>query len=500
MKRILLIISSLAVLIGSVGCDMDLRPAGTVDPNNAIETITDAENFREGMYVLMRSTVGGTYASVDEIRSDLFHATSSFNNNGGTMYNWIQVSSDGDASTLWANSYYVIGDVNYFLQKISQLDLSEWSQESIDSLNTWKGEAYFIRAYHHMELAEKFCLSYVGNEQSFGIPYITTYSPSSNPSSYPSRGTLENTFSNILKDLDSAASYLESVPGVRGSERITADAVTALQARVALEMGDYTLAAEKAGELVNSGRYPLVSGEDAFKSMWLNDSDDESILQLYADRNELGASYDYTYLGYSTEKEVFQPYYVPEQWVIDLYDPDDYRFRNLFMQDSLQVAGGLSVTDVYMFSKFQGNAALRTGVAWNYQIEPKVFRIAEMYLICAEAAAQGGGGDPLEYINQLRASRNADVVTSVPGDVLDLILEERVRELIGEGFRIQDLKRLHRSLKRGAAQDESIIYQPSLNQDAFQRDYTDPRMLYPIPQAEIDANPQIAGQQNEGYN
>lgn len=500
MKRILLIISSLAVLIGSVGCDMDLRPAGTVDPNNAIETITDAENFREGMYVLMRSTVGGTYASVDEIRSDLFHATSSFNNNGGTMYNWIQVSSDGDASTLWANSYYVIGDVNFFLQKISQLDLSEWSQESIDSLNTWKGEAYFIRAYHHMELAEKFCLSYVGNEQSFGIPYITTYSPSSNPSSYPSRGTLENTFSNILRDLDSAASYLESVPGVRGSERITADAVTALQARVALEMGDYTLAAEKAGELVNSGRYPLVSGEDAFKSMWLNDSDDESILQLYSDRNELGASYDYTYLGYSTEKEVFQPYYVPEQWVIDLYDPNDFRFRNYFMQDSLQVAGGLSVTDVYMFSKFQGNAALRTGVAWNYRIEPKVFRIAEMYLICAEAAAQGGGGDPLEYINQLRASRNAEVVTSVPGDVLDLILEERVRELIGEGFRIQDLKRLHRSLQRGAAQDESIIYQPSLNQAAFQRDYTDPRMLYPIPQAEIDANPQIAGQQNEGYN
>lgn len=496
MKKLLIISSILAVLAGAVSCDMNLRPAGTIDPDNALQTIADAENFREGMYVLFRSTVGGSYASVDEIRSDLFHATSSFGNNGGTMYNWIQTADDGDASTLWANAYYVIADANFFLQKSSEVNTSEWSEEDRASLSVWRGEAYFLRAYYHMELAEKFCLSYVGNEQSFGVPYVTVYNPTSDIAQYPTRGTLEHTFEMILGDLDSAAKYV-TTPGSIGSDRITSDAVTALRARIALEMGDYSTALDMAESLIN--RYPLTSGLESFRNMWFSDAKEESILQLYASNIELGASYDYTYLGFNVDKQQFQPYYLPEKWVIDLYEPSDIRFQTYFLDTTVAVAAGEKVPDIYVLYKFSGNPALRSGTSWNYQIQPKVFRIAEMYLIAAEASAMGAGADPMEYVNRLRTNRGASSVTpSADKTVMDIIMEERVREFIGEGFRIQDLKRMKYNLERGEAQNPSTLYQPDIHQSFF-KSYADPKMLYPIPQAELDANPNMAGEQNDQY-
>lgn len=503
MKKILLISGIFAALVSATSCNMDLRPAGVIDPNESLETKEDADKLRDGMYHLLRSTVGGGYASIDEIRSDLFHATSSFGNNGGTMYNWIQTATDGDASSLWANSYYVIADANFFLQRANAVNTSEWTEQDRASLDVYKGEAYFIRAYHHMELAELFCLDYVGNEQSYGIPYVTRYAPTSDQTQYPSRGTLEHTFEMILADLDSAAKYI-TTPGQRGSDRITKDAVTALQARVALQMGDYDTAADKANELIESGTYPLVSSETSFNAMWTSDATDESILMLYASRTELGASNDYGYIGYSANKDQYSPYYVPEQWVIDLYEPEDWRFKNQFLQTDI-LAGGGQTFNLYIFYKFIGNSALRVGSGYNYQIRPKVFRIAEMYLIRAEAVARGGvlssgTSNPLSDLNLLRNARGATALSGTGDEqILSLILEERVRELIGEGFRIQDLKRFRVNLQRNTAQVPEAIYMPASNQETFEKSYTDDRMLYPIPQTELDANPNMAAQQNSGY-
>ena len=199
------------------------------------------------------------------------------------------------------------------------------------------------------------------------------------------------------------------------------------------------------------------------------------------------------------DKQQFQPYYLPEKWVIDLYEPSDIRFQTYFLDTTVAVAAGEKVPDIYVLYKFSGNPALRSGTSWNYQIQPKVFRIAEMYLIAAEASAMGAGADPMEYVNRLRTNRGASSVTpSADKTVMDIIMEERVREFIGEGFRIQDLKRMKYNLERGEAQNPSTLYQPDIHQSFF-KSYADPKMLYPIPQAELDANPNMAGEQNDQY-
>lgn len=508
MKKILFLTSVCAALTLSVtSCDMDLRPPGTIEPENALLSIDDADRLRDGLYIAFRGRVGGTYATLNEIRSDEFHASAGFGNNGGYMYYWGFTASDGDVLSLWSSSYYAIANANFFIEKASTVDTSDddvWSEENIATLKSWIGEAYFMRAYYHYELARMWCLDYVGNESEYGIPYVTTYNPTSDQSQYPNRGTLAQTYANIVSDLDSAAAYI-TTEGAIGNIWISKDAVTALQARVALAMGDYT----KVTSLITSeflAKYPLVSSSDEFNNMWVNDSGAECILQFDASYpSALGASYDFGYIGYNSSENRYAPNYYPEQWVVDIFHqyPDD--FRNNHMRNTTVTVTGGTTYDLYILYKFPGNPALRENETdQNYQHKPKVFRIAEMYLVLAEAyASLGDYGNASNVLNDLRSARIPGFIAENYGsDVLNEIKEERVRELIGEGFRMDDLKRYARfgqsGVQRGAAQIPASIYMPSENQ-SFHRDVTDYRFIFPIPQEEIDSNPNIANQQNPGY-
>lgn len=123
-----------------------------------------------------------------------------------------------------------------------------------------------------------------------------------------------------------------------------------------------------------------------------------------------------------------------------------------------------------------------------------MFRLADAYLLYAEAVLRGGGGSratALNYVNLVR--RRAYGGTA--GDItdaqltLDFILDERGRELLWEGFRRQDLVRFGRfstgavwSWKGGVPQGRTT--------EAF-------RDLYPIPASELSANPTL--KQNPGY-
>lgn len=77
----------------------------------------------------------------------------------------------------------------------------------------------------------------------------------------------------------------------------------------------------------------------------------------------------------------------------------------------------------------------------NYLHKPKPFRIAEVYLNLAEAYAMSGdNGSATNYLLQLRVARVPQYVANVT-DIMTEIKQERLRELIGEGFRLWDLKR-----------------------------------------------------------
>ncbi len=128
-------------------------------------------------------------------------------------------------------------------------------------------------------------------------------------------------------------------------------------------------------------------------------------------------------------------------------------------------------------------------------IDFPLFRLAEMYLIYAEADARLNGGvvtDPLAkgYINQLR--ERAGVATKTPETIdLDWLLDERARELMWEGHRRTDLIRY--------GYFTSMQYPWTLKGGVMNGKVSLPehRKVYPIILSDLNANPNLV--QNTGY-
>ncbi len=138
--------------------------------------------------------------------------------------------------------------------------------------------------------------------------------------------------------------------------------------------------------------------------------------------------------------------------------------------------------------------------------QPKPFRIAEMYLIATEANAKIGtaaavkkGNDALNALKKARIEGWTDATYDQEA-LLNEIMNERERELVGEGYRLMDLKRWGKGVKRGKPQSKGLVLFPGqASTDGLDKLMDDQRMLWPIPKTEMDANPQLAGQQNPGY-
>jgi len=125
-----------------------------------------------------------------------------------------------------------------------------------------------------------------------------------------------------------------------------------------------------------------------------------------------------------------------------------------------------------------------------------VFRLADVYLMYAEAVLRGGsGGDvstAVEYVNHIRERAYGNTSGNInSGDLtLDFILDERGRELYWESHRRTDLIRF------GKFAGDSYIW--SWKGETASGLATDEKFnIFPIPDADINANPNL--QQNPGY-
>jgi hypothetical protein len=134
---------------------------------------------------------------------------------------------------------------------------------------------------------------------------------------------------------------------------------------------------------------------------------------------------------------------------------------------------------------------------------PKVFRLSEMYLIAAEAACFVPSANGNEYLNALRANRieNYSPVNYNADVLLSEVKKERTLELLGEGFRMSDLRRWNSGFERYATHDESAGLDNVVVKAGAAMKYAndDHRFTWPIPKTEMDSNPNLKGQQNVGY-
>ncbi len=508
MKKIIFVaLSALAALF--VSCDMDKYPYDAIVEDKYMQTIDDAINMSVSIYSPTKGFFGGGRWDVEEIRGGMFNATANFGNFYGLYYAWIMQNNDSDAEGLWYSDYAIIASVNYIIDSYGRLleTNEDLEDEEKELLRQYIAEAHMTRAMAYWDLVTKYCVGYepttAANEM--GVPLQLEYAPTSDSSKYPGRNTLEETYAQILADLEQAANITRE--GSRNANYWTIDAVNAMRARVYLNMKDYENAGTIAQQIINKGTYQLVQNEAEMNAMWFGDTSNENIFLVAANLNDLPTSTG-NYFIYDNEKgdgSTPNPQYIPSKTLLDLYGATDeekakdLRYKAYFQERNVTVEG-VGTEPLMLFWKWAGNPDLKSGPKLAYRSAGKPFRIAEQYLIAAEAAAQlGQNSTALKYLNDLRRTRIADY-TDLPAatDVMQVVKEEWSREFVGEGFRMINMKRWTDAVVRGESQNP-LMTKPGADYDGLSRQITDYRCVWPIPKVEIDANPQIKGQQNPGY-
>jgi len=350
----------------------------------------------------------------------------------------------------WANGYEVINQANLVIDNIASITSSTAEAERVE------GEAKFLRALTYFDLVRHFGPTYVAGatNSQLGVPLritgITDYSVDLSMS----RSTVEEVYSQVVSDLISAMGLLPA----DNDYFADAAAAEALLARVYLQMGNYSGARDAAHSVITTSGHTMAA---TFAGAFNNDADDVEDIFAFQVTSQTGTNSLVTFYAHEALGGRGGDISVTTDYIA-LFDAPTLDERALFTYVSDQSGDDLTSKYTNQF----GNVP--------------VIRLAEMHLIRAECNLREVttiGEAPLADINNnIRARLSAPALGSVD---LDAILNERQLELAFEGHLIHDMKRTGRSV--------GII--------AFDAD----ELVLPIPQSEMDTNPLMDGQQNDGY-
>lgn len=390
-----------------------------------------------------------------------------FNLNPDDDYGQFQTNSLNANNTqiflnLWSKPYSAIYKANSLIE-----GLNGYSGVSDSVKNELIGEAKFIRAFCHFYLLNLF-----GD-----IPLVLSINYSSTSSFGRSDST--TVYAQIITDLTEAKERLPNDFSVGKGERIIPNkgAATALLARVYLYAKNYQKAIEQSSEIIGqANRYQLVNVNDVFLKNSL-----EAIWQLQQDNTGLNPGYNATYEGlrFIPISSNANPFIVFRNAVVQSFQSNDLR-RNWI--DS----------STYSSIKYYFPYKYKIGASQSSPNAPikeyyMVFRLAEQYLIRAEAYANLNDiPSAVSDLNTIRQRAGLPpLLSSIPISILNQeIFEQRKLELVAEwGHRWFDLKRTNQA---------NAILSP-IKSPNWQ--HTD--LLYPIPLSEIQSAPNIT--QNEGY-
>ena len=444
MKKISYILLVIALAAMSCTKMLDVQPTDAISADVALKDKAGIDKAINGAYYSLHDVgnYGRNHVIVEDLAADNLAWT-------GTTRDYLQVAENNIAADnaiidgIWASNYDCINRVNNVLARIAGIDMTAAER------NTYTGDALFLRALSHYNL-----LCYFG-----GIPIKTQ--PTLDLSTInQARNSVEDVYKQVIADLTQAEKIL---PATRALGFATSFSAKALLARVYLTQFQYTgdvtiatLAITRAEEVINSGGYTLAP---AFADLF-NGNATESIFEVVFDAQNYNRLAQYFFPVSLTGRYEVSP---PAEFVQGFQATDTVRFNVSIAFDEKNLPYGIKYKDY------------TSGTDRVY-----VLRLAEMYMIRAEARAYSNGNieDIRNDINMLRSRSGLPSTTATTYDELKLAVEsERRHEFAFESQRWSDLVRTKRAT--------TVL--------GINEKYT----LFPIPLSELQTNNLMT--QNPGY-
>ncbi|HEY8396748.1 MAG TPA: RagB/SusD family nutrient uptake outer membrane protein [Flavihumibacter sp.] len=452
--RKILSICAVAVMMTACEKKLDLKPYSSIEREQALLTEEDVRVTLIGVYDgIQRATLyGGDIMVINELLGNRENILFTGTYPGLADIHALEITTQNSFGTdTWNAAYNTINRANYVLSALDKVTSSETERNRIE------GEALFLRASLFFELVKLYAKPYGDGDNSTnpGIPLALTPTDFITEESFVSRNSVAEVYAKIVEDLTAAEAKI-SANGLTSKA-----SVAAMLSRVALMQGNYEMARDAANRVLSSysqGR----SLAFEFSNLW----------------------YTYALRGGNVPSEYIFTMLVTQQ--------DGTNSLNTYFGTgtSLNGTGGRSDCKIlpahiakYEPGDVRGSFFVQSGNSFYTQKHLDIYghvpiiRLAEIYLTRAEANFRLGtsvGADPLDDVNTIRERAGLDPLAVV---TLDDILKERYLELAFEGQGLSDAKRT-RSNWSGTAWNSS-------------------KLILPIPQREIDVNPNLV--QNEGY-
>lgn len=486
-NKILLLITLIVTLLASCSKKLELSPIDQLSNEQVVNSPELLGKVTTGTYALLRSYgyVRSRFA-IQEYPSDDAVWVKNSGDNAQKIYSYLHIVNNNVARLFWQQAYHGIYFTNVVIDAIKD-------DASADLLQM-KGENLYLRAFMHYDLVRGFSRPYSQDpEHDLGV----MIRDNTDVKALPPRSTVKDTYDFIVSDLLKAAKLMTAEkPDIYASKEVA----LAFLSRIYLYMGENNKAIEYADSVINSGRYHLLSTDkygDYFTMLPENNPETIFAIKLTPDENmgkkaigslytrdgwgEIFASPPYLKLLYKNPDDERIKFLDPNY----VYDDNGNRMPDASEPSGYKIAKRNGYSDYYI-QKYtdEGGIPLLSS--------PVFLRLAEMYLIKAEAFAKlGENEDAIDMVNIIRkrAGLHDDQLYTVNdlkgySSVLDVVLDEDRLEFAWEGHRSFDLFRNNKPLDRS--------YNPDVG-------WSGPKVVQPtsnaivlfIPESEIALNPKL---------
>ena len=505
-----LVLAAPVLLAGPACTDLDEVPVSSITPDNFFKTEGQVISALAGVYAQLRPTLW-SYYNLSQVSSDeniVPTRGQDWYDNGVWLeldkHEWAANSPSGrdNINGAWIDIFVGVVRANALLENLENV--------TVPNQAALVAEARTLRAFYYYQLMDLFG----------GVPLVTDTELKTRP-----RNTRTEIFNFVESELKAARAALPPTRDASNYGRITRYAADAMLASLYLNAGVFSketgvsptaynscsgvqiggvsacqLAIAHADSVLNSGRYSLATN---WRSNFTadNSSSPENIFVVnLLNVSGLGTNFLYRALHYNQLSPTPWNGFATIAEVYNAFDANDQR-REIFLvgpqinfdngQPAKDRAGNplvftVSIGNERAASEGEGARIAKWPSDPNHVNEEHgndfaYFRYAEIYLIKAEALIESGQAAlALPLLNALRARvfEPDEPLVGVP--TRDMVLQERLFELAGEAKRRQDLIRHGKFTAAWSFKPASAAH----------------KILMPIPQNQIDANPQLT--QNPG--